>query len=113
MKCGGIIRHRGEREACLQCQAGRCAPEAVAEVGTDRRLAQEPGAGYGHIQDSGTRRPLSVIDIVGRNPDPALSPFDGFAEAGVEAVTVQVALAGVVRRTRRTLRTSGSSDSSI
>ena len=29
-------------------------------------------------------QPLGVIDVVGCHPDPALSPFDGFAEAGAE-----------------------------
>ena len=56
---------------------GAVPAEAVAEAGTDRRLAQEPGAEYRHIHASDTRQSLGVIDVVGRHADPALSPFDG------------------------------------
>jgi hypothetical protein len=44
-----IIRHRGERRPASNVRSGAV---PVAEVGTDRRLAQELGAGYGHTQAS-------------------------------------------------------------
>jgi hypothetical protein len=47
-----IIRHRGERRPACGVRSGNVPAAAVAEVGTDRRLAQELGAGYGHTQAS-------------------------------------------------------------
>ena len=96
MKGGGIIRHRDEKRPASSVRSGAVPAEAVAEGGTDRHLAQELGVGYGHIQTSGTHQPLGVIDVVGRLADAALGVVDGLAEAVVEALAVQVALAAVI-----------------
>ena len=52
--------------------------------------------GCGRLLVVSISQTLGVVDVVGRLPDPPLSLLDGLAEAGVEAVPLQVALPCVV-----------------
>ena len=76
--------------------------DAVALVSISSAMASAPEQGMGAYPGGGVagnlacRQLLGVVDEGGGLPDPALSLLDGLAQAGVEAVTVQVALARVV-----------------
>ena len=66
---------------------------------TQRQISvsrETPHRGGLWVQWFGAGQPLRVVDAAGCFPDPAFRLVDGLAEARVEAVAVQVALAGVV-----------------